>query len=110
MGSAFDEEWKLFVIMARVNGLMTITDLPEGAEPVTNVPFVDLDFDTLQAMHSFSQVLDLVGTFTTMTDPSSGEEAILASPLQLTDPTIGLKLLIAQDNMTTYEGLSLIHI
>ena len=104
LGSAFDEQWRLFVIMARVNGIMQASELPEGAEPVANAPFIDLDFDALEPTYAFGQVLDLIGTFTTLQDPASGEEIILQSPLQLLDPTLGLKIIIALDNMTTYEG------
>lgn len=103
LGSSFNEQWRLFIIMARVNGLMTLDELEEGQEPVATEPFVDLDFDALESTTTFNQILDLIGTFTTLQDPESGESIILASPLQI-GPAFGLNLLTAMENMTTFEG------
>ena len=107
LGAYFDERWRVFVVMARVNGLFYADQLEEGVEPVNNVPFVDLDFDTLEATTSFNQVLQFVNAFTTMADPGSGETITLASPLQQLDPGFPIQLLAAMDNMTTYEGDSI---
>ena len=105
LGSAFDEQWRLFVIMARVNGILT--EPPEGSSPVTTLPFVDLEFDALEATATFGQVLDLVNSYTTMEDPNSGEQIVLQSPIQLLDPLVGFNILTAMENMTTYEGDSI---
>ena len=104
LGASFNEQWKLFVVMGRVNGLVTEAELEDGAAPVSNAPFVDLDFDALTASQSYNQVLDLVDTFTTLEDPSSGETVVLRSPLQTSDPGFDLKLLTAMQGMTAYEG------
>ena len=103
LGSSFNEEGRLFIVMARVNGLMTAEELEEGVEPAAIAPVVDLDFDSLESTTTFNQILDLIGTFTTMQDPESGESIVLASPLQI-GPTFGLNLLTAMENMTTFEG------
>lgn len=107
LGAYFDERWRVFVVMARVNGLFYADQLEEGVEPVTNVPFVDLDFDSLESANTFNQVLQFVNAFTTMTDPQSGETITLASPLQQLEPGFPIQLLAAMDNMTTYEGDSI---
>ncbi len=104
LGASFDEQWRLFVVMARVNGLFYADQLEEGVEPVTNVPLVELDFDTLESSTTFNQVLQLVNAFTTMQDPTSGETITLASPIQQLDPSFPVRLLAAMDNMTAYEG------
>lgn len=104
--SVFNESWSIFVIMARVNGLMSEADLPEDAAPVNNLPFLDLDFDALEATSTFNQILDLVGTYTTLTD-NNGEEIILQSPISadvMIDPGATLNVINAMTNITTYEG------
>lgn len=101
--SNFNDHWSLFVLMGRVNGLMTAEQLDADVQPVTSVPFVDIDFSTLEASSTYSQILDLVGTYTTLPDPEGGEPIVLQSPLRL-DFNFGLSLLNAMENMTTYEG------
>lgn len=104
--SNFNEQWSVFIVMGRANGLMTASQLEEDAEPVSNIPFTDLDFETLQASSTYNQILDLVGTFTTLTDPNSGETIVLRSPISdnVLDPAAALNLTTAMKNITTYEG------
>ena len=104
--SVFNESWSLFIIMARVNGLMTEADLPDDASPVNTVPFLDLDFETLEATSTFNQILDLAGTYTTLTN-NDGEEVILSSPIgtsPMLDPQTVLNVINAMSSVTTYEG------
>lgn len=103
----FNEQWSIFIVMGRVNGLMTEADLDEDAVPVSTVPFVDLDFDSLQASSTYNQILDLVGTYTTMADPNGeGEEIVLRSPIPANMLELGFALNIANamQNITTFEG------
>ncbi len=103
----FNEQWSIFIVMGRVNGLMTEEQLPEDAVPVNTVPFVDLDFDSLEATTPYNQILDLVGTYTTMPDPSAeGESIVLRSPIpaDLFDMAFSLNIANAMQNITTYEG------
>ncbi len=105
LGSSFNEHWRLFVVMGRVNGLMSEDDLEDDAEPTSEPPLIDIDFESLEPSSTYNQVLDLVGTFTTMPDGNGGS-IVLASPLQ-PSPTFGLDLLTAMENMTTFEGAAI---
>ena len=106
LGSVFNESWSVFIIMARVNGVLTEADLPDDAEPVSNAPFVDLDFDALESSSTFNQILDLAGTFTSM-EGEDGSTIYLRSPIAaspILDPGAVLNVVNAMTNITTYEG------
>ncbi len=105
--ASFNEQWSIFIVMGRVNGLLTEDQLEEGASPVNTLPFLDLDFDGMEATSTYNQILDLVGTYTTVPDPSGeGEAIVLRSPIpaDIFNPEFGLNLANAMQNITTYQG------
>ncbi len=96
--SVFNEEWSQFIIMYRVNGPYKLT---EDEEPPTQNPFLgELDFEALgDPKFTFSQILDLVDTYTTAADPKDSESTVtLRSPVNI------VSLLTAMQNVTTFDG------
>ena len=98
--SAFNDEWSKYIIQYRQNGPYV---MKEGdANPVSAAtPFV-LDFEKESAF-TFTQVLDLVDTYTTAPNPDDASKPlILSSPISLARLTGSIPILMK--NATTYEG------
>ncbi|MEQ1904189.1 MAG: hypothetical protein ABL888_08405 [Pirellulaceae bacterium] len=100
--SSFNDEWSKFIVQYRINGPYTPLNDEETASAVAaSVPF-ELD-TTKQAEFTFTQVLDLVGAYTTADNPDDpAKKLILKSPVN----TLGLgsTLPVLLSNATTFEG------
>lgn len=103
--SAFNEEWSQFIVFYRANGPYVLGD---DDEPPQNNPFIsNIDFDTLESTTTFNNLLDLIGpdVYTTATDPDSGEQLILKSPIDLMNMGFALPTLMRV--ATTWEGATI---
>lgn len=96
----FNEEWTRFIIQYRLNGPYTRQD--DDPEPVAaSTPF-ELD-TTQEGQFTFTQILDLVDSYTTATNPEDADQPlILRSPIQTLSLFRDIPILF--QNATTYEG------
>jgi hypothetical protein len=73
----FDDEWANFIIVFRQNGPMELEGQPPT--PPQKVGNQTPDFE-IEPTYSFSQVLDLIGKYTQVTNPMTNQATIIDTP------------------------------
>ena len=98
--SVFNEEWARFIIWYRINGPY------DGDDDVDQAAiYTEIDFETAEGSHTFSQILDLIDATTSVDTNESLNPIPVQSPIQLGN--LPLTMPIIMENLTTQQGATI---
>ena len=98
--SVFNEEWARFIIWYRINGPYS------GDDDVDQTAiYTEIDFETVEASHTFSQIIELIDAKTSVDTNESLNPIPVESPIRMDNLFVTMPVIM--ENLTTQQGATI---